>query len=175
MQSFLAWVDGIKSFEVIDPDTYLMRPFIVADDLLQHFEQDDFRKLKMIIGVYFPSGADSLFADDVVPNNVAIFSILLVISKGRWMKQFRYHTDLSDTALSFDPSRLPPNWPQKAEFLPDFCEVQWRFCAPVISAHLWDSGFQRTWFCPLFGRRLSIRKEVVPHCGSLRYTRPTTS
>lgn len=149
IQAFSAWVDGAKSYEVIDPDTNLLRPFIVADDLLNHFKQDNSRKLKKIIVVHFPAGADSLFADDVVPNNVAVFSILLSISKGRWMKQFRHHNHLSDTALPFDPSSPPPNWPQKADFLLDFCEAQWPFCAPVLSAPFVGKRFHKDMVLPI--------------------------
>lgn len=149
IQAFLSWVDGVQSFEVIDPDTHLMRPFVVAADMRKHFEEDNHRKLKKLISVHFPDPG-SLWADDIVPDNVAVFCTLLSISKGWWMKKFCHHGDLSDAALPFDPTRPPPNWPaQGAEFLPQFCQAQWKFCAPVLRAPFVGKRFPKDMVLPI--------------------------
>jgi hypothetical protein len=148
IQAFRAWVDGAQSFEVIDPDAPLLRPLVVVDDVRIYFEEDNHRALKKLISIHFPD-AGSLWEDDIVPNNVAIFCTLLSISKGWWMKQFCHHGDLSDTALPFDPTRPPRSWPPGADFLPQFCEAQWRFCAPVLRAPFVGKRFPKDMVLPI--------------------------
>ncbi len=152
IQNFLSWVEAVQQFEPIEPDTSPRRPFVVADDVRRLFEEDDHRKLKKIISVHFPDPGN-LWKDDIIPNNVAVFCTLLSISKGWWMKKFCHHSDLSDTALPFDPKRPPPNWPQKADFLQQFCEAQWRFCAPVLRAPLIEQRFAKDIVLPIVSKK----------------------
>jgi hypothetical protein len=119
IQAFRAWVDGAQSFEVIDPDAPLLRPLVVVDDVRIYFEEDNHRALKKLISIHFPD-AGSLWEDDIVPNNVAI-----------------------------DPTRPPRSWPPGADFLPQFCEAQWRFCAPVLRAPFVGKRFPKDMVLPI--------------------------
>jgi hypothetical protein len=153
VRAFRSWVEGAQSVEVIDPDAQIMRPFVAADDIRRYFEEDKHRKLEKLISAHFPEPGN-LWNDDIVPDNTAVFSILLTISKGRWMKQFCHHSDLSDNALPFDPKRPPPNWPtQGADFLPQFCDAQWKFCAPVLRAPFVGKRFPKDMVLPIVFKR----------------------
>lgn len=149
IQAFLSWVEQIQKFEVVDPDRQLLRPFVAAEDMRKHFEEDDYRRLRKIVAAHSFSNSGSLWHDDVVPDNVAVFCTLLSISKGWWMKQFCHHGDLSDTALPFNPTRPPQNWPAGADFLPTFCEAQWTFCAQTLRAPFIDKRFAKEMVLPI--------------------------
>lgn len=157
IQAFLAWLDAVQSFEVVDPETSLRRPFVAVDDIRAYFDQDNHGKLKKLISVHFPE-PDNLWEDDIVPDNVAVFCTLLSISKGWWMKNFCHYDDLSDTALPLDPRRPPSNWPAQADFLPRFCEAQWKFCAPLLRAPLIGKRFPKDIVLPIvFKETLSTK------------------
>lgn len=150
VQAFLAWVDGAQKFEVIDPDSNTgTRPFVVNDDILEYFEKNDHRRLKRLISHHFTDR--SVYTNDIVPKRVAVFCTLLSISKGSWIKHFRYHDgNLSDIALPLDPTRPPPGWPEQgADFLSQFCEAQWRFCAPVLSNPFVEQRFPKDMVLPI--------------------------
>ncbi|KFY93298.1 hypothetical protein V500_03785 [Pseudogymnoascus sp. VKM F-4518 (FW-2643)] len=178
VRAFLAWVDGAQKFEVIDPDPEPgdtgMRPFVVKDDILEYFE-DDCRRLKTLISLHFP--VRDVWKDDVIPDKVAVFCTLLSISKGWWIKPFRHHDGLSDIALPFDPTRPPPDWPEQgADFLPQFCEAQWKFCAPVLSKPFMDKRFPKDMVLPIVFKK-TLNKEgssaslwlikIHPSCNNL--------
>jgi len=148
IQAFRSWVEQVQTFEVIDPDTQLSRPFVAAEDMRNYFEQDGYRKLKRVIAAHFPDSG-SLWHDDIIPDNVAVFCTLLSISKGWWMKQFCHHSDLSDTALPFNPIRPPQNWPPGAHFLPEFCDAQWKFCAQALRAPFINKRFATEMVLPI--------------------------
>jgi hypothetical protein len=149
IQAFLSWVEQVQNFEVIDPVTGLLRPFVVADDMKKYFEEEGYRKLNKIIAAHNFPPSGSLWHDDIIPDNVAIFCTLLSISKGWWMKQFCHHGDLSDKALPFKPIRPPQNWPVGADFLPQFCEAQWKFCAQVLRAPFINKRFAKEMVLPI--------------------------
>jgi hypothetical protein len=67
IQAFRLWVERVQSIEVIDPDTQLMRPFAVADDIRKYFEEDKHRKLEKLISAHFPEPGN-LWKDDTVPD-----------------------------------------------------------------------------------------------------------
>lgn len=148
-RAFLSWVEQVQSFEVIDPETRILRPFVAAEDMRSHFEQDDYRWLKKAIAAHNFPNSNNLWHDDIIPDNVAVFCTLLSISKGWWMKQFCHHGGLSDTALPFNPTRPPHNWPVGADFLPQFCEAQWRFCAQVLRAPFINKRFAKEMVLPI--------------------------
>lgn len=181
VQAFLAWVDGAQKFEVIDPDPEPgntgMRPFVLKDDILEYFEKDDCRRLKTLISLHFPDPNRIVFKDDIIPDKVAVFCTLLSISKGSWIKPFRHHGGLSDIALPFDPTRPPPDWPEQGvEFLPQFCEAQWKFCAPVLSKPFADRRFPKDMVLPIVFKK-TLNKEgssaslwlikIHPSCNNL--------
>ena len=155
IQSFLAFLNrAASSFEVDNPDppegpTY--RPFAVRDKVQAYLEENGQEKLKQIIAALFPQG-DSVFPNDILPNNIAVFCTLLKISKGSWIKYFRRHKSLSDEKLPFDPTSKPPNWPEDTAdptFLERFCQQQWKFCVPVICQPFVDQHFPPETILPI--------------------------
>jgi hypothetical protein len=155
IQSFLSFLNrGASSFEVVNPDptegpTYLA--FAVRDKVQAYLEGNEQEKLKQIIATLFPQG-DSVFPNDILPNNIAVFCTLLKISKGKWIKYFRRYKSLSDDKLPFDPTSKPPNWPEDTgdpTFLKKFCEEQWKFCVPIICQPFADQHFPPETILPI--------------------------
>jgi hypothetical protein len=161
--TFLSWVNRVQHFEIVDPFTSL-RTFVVADDMRQYFMEDNYRDLKRLISTLFPDArslAGGLRENDIVPHNVAVFCTLLTIGKGWWMNYFRYYRSLSDAALPFDPASPLRDWPENADFLPQFCEAQWKFCAPVFRRPFAEQQFPPDRILPI------ISKEALNTDGSI--------
>lgn len=142
------------------PDTSITHRFVATDDAKQYLVEDNYRRLKRLIQAVHPNArsvAGSLREDDIVPRNVAVFCILLSVGKGWWMEQFRHHSSLSDAALPFDEKSPPSNWPLSGDgdFLQKFCDAQWKFCAPVLSAPFMLKEFPPNMVLPI------IHKEIL--------------
>jgi hypothetical protein len=153
VQSFLSWVETVPTAEVIDPATSNSRPFVTADDMKKYFVENNYRRLRHLIRVH-DSPSQDVFKDDIVPNYTAVFCTLLTIGKGWWIQHFRHHTSLSDAALPFDSKSRPSNWPQgkDADFLEEFCDAQWKFCAPVVSKPFVGKKFPPNMVLPIVSK-----------------------
>jgi hypothetical protein len=153
IQAFLSWIKRMYCPEIIDPDAQspVMRVFVPINEIEEYFEKDNQKKLKQIIDVLFPNG-DGIFPNDVLPNYIKVFCTLLHISKGKWMKHFRRHATLSDSALPFDPASPPSKWPidtEDPEFLRKFCDAQWKFCTPEMGQPFIDRHFESDRILPI--------------------------
>jgi hypothetical protein len=153
IQAFLSFIKRVYQAEIVDPDP--QRPvtpvFIPINEIQEYFEKNDQRRLKQVIAALFPSG-NGIFHNDVLPNYIKVFCILLHISKGKWMTYFRHHATLSDSALPFDPSSPPSKWPintKDPDFLRKFCDAQWKFCPPEMSQPFIDRHFENDRILPI--------------------------
>jgi hypothetical protein len=132
---FLEFVETQCEFEILDPgdpDTStlrLTRPFMPLDRIQAYFQELNYLRLRAILSELFPN--TYVNPKDIVPKYTAVFSTLLCAQKGNFILHFTQYNNLSDTHLPFDPDSPPAHLPQTGDsnFLQDFCQRQWKFCA----------------------------------------------
>ena len=129
MDEFREWVqsDKCRSRGCSDLWNQSRAPYIPLPELQQYF-RDESRVLRIF---------DSLFYGDyekdlpikALPRYLRVFSILLLIGKGRFIRQFVRYDSLSDGKLPFE--NPPPDFPLSTDqdMLQVFQDRQWLFCA----------------------------------------------
>ncbi|TVY33614.1 Serine/threonine-protein kinase [Lachnellula subtilissima] len=153
IQGFHSWMNRQYTYEVFDPETSPpgTRPFMVMNELQNYLTDNNHQKLDGIIDVLFDD-SDGFNPTDIIPGYMAVFSILLQINKGFYIKHFTRHGSLSDAKLPFDPKTPPQHWPlgdNHSEFLENFCEHQWAFCAPPLPPATSDQYFDSKTVLPI--------------------------
>ena len=151
IQDFLTWVRASYSLEIIDSDQepFTTRSFIPVNKIRKHLQG---QRLRDILVTLFPNNDELPEPEDILPDYVAIFTILLQLSKGRYIKYFRRYNSLNDVHLPFDPRNPPPHWPEDdddQEFLVKFCTRQWAFCATEFGTNMIDKFFDKSAVIPV--------------------------
>ncbi|TVY91861.1 Serine/threonine-protein kinase [Lachnellula willkommii] len=153
IQGIHSWMDRRYTYEVFDPEKSppSTRPFMVLKEVQSYLTDNHHQKLKGIIDVLFED-SDGFILTDIIPDYVAVFCILLQISKGHYIKHFTRYGSLSDAKLPFDPRTPPQYWPlgdSDQDFLAQFCERQWAFCTPSLPPATSDKYFDSKTVLPI--------------------------
>ena len=143
---FLEFVKEQCVSEVIDPGGHSTAPttraFVPRDKLEKYFDSHRQGELKAIMaGLKLEPGN----LDHIIRRYTAVFSTLLHAGRGSFIKHFARFESLADTALPFDSASPPRNWPQSPgdpNFLVEFCQNQWPFCAPTLTNPVSNQCFE---------------------------------
>lgn len=157
LQAFHTFVRKSIAYAVVDPNSDARRSFISIDTIKAYFEEDGTSRLRNVLaGVWFPE-EPRVDPDDVLENYIAIFSILVELGRGKYVRHFA-SWDLSDLRLPLDPGSKPPaNFPiitDDAQFYQTFCEAQWKYCASVFRYPLNDVHFEDQRILPFVSKEL---------------------
>jgi hypothetical protein len=145
IQGFLNWVRRARVYAVLEPTGQERRAFVPIQKLETYFTERDRQRLIEILDAVFLPEDPPLYSENITPKYTAVFSILLHINKGRYIKDFTKYGALSDARLPFDPDDPPPKFPISTEdpnFFSRFCDEQWKFCAPTFQRHMLDEQFE---------------------------------
>ena len=135
IQGFLDWVRRSQVYAVLEPTAQERRAFVPIQKLESYFTERGCQRLIEILDAVFLPEDPPLYAENIASRYTAVFSILLHINKGRYIRDFTNHAALSDARLPFDPDDPPPKFPASTEdpnFFSRFCDEQWKFCVPTF-------------------------------------------
>lgn len=152
IQGFFDWVRRARAYAILEPTGQERRAFVPIQKIQTYFAERDRQSLNEILDAVFMPEDPPLYAENIVPKYTAVFSILLYINKGRYIKDFTTCGALSDAALPFDPADPPSRFPISAKdpnFFSRFCEEQWRFCAPTFQRNMLDDKFESERILPI--------------------------
>lgn len=152
IRGFFDWVRRARAYAVLEPTGQERRAFVPIQKIQTYFAERDRQRLNEILDAVFMPEDPPLYAENIIPKYVAVFSILLHINKARYIKDFTTYGPLSDAALPFDPVNPPPKFPTSSEdpnFFLRFCEEQWRFCSPTFQRHMLDERFEGKRILPI--------------------------
>ena len=141
IQEFIEWVRKNCAPGLIDPASNEKPPFLPSHVLRTYFETNRYNNLVKLLSVVFENEEIPVDADEVARKYSAVFCILLLIGKARYIQLFVQRDGLRDACLPFDLDFPPQGFPTSTsdsddrEFLRRFCDQQWMFCAPVIDYH----------------------------------------
>ncbi|CAG8948909.1 hypothetical protein HYFRA_00002035 [Hymenoscyphus fraxineus] len=143
-------------FEIINPESVDLqkRQFMPLDKVRSYFEGNNCYELRAILNDIF-GPADHIDPRHILRSHTAVFCILLCTGRGGAIKLFKSHDSLSDLNLPFDPERPPahlPDTPNDPNFLYEFCEKQWVFCAARLEG-LSDKHFDGNRILPIIHKK----------------------
>ena len=159
-QNFLSWVENIsKENHGIGSSTQEVdHPFIPISKLREYFEQG-YTLANTLQGLLRTDDATD-WCDTIMKKYLRVFSILLSIGKGPFIRNFFQKESLCDTKLPFE-SRPPafPIDPSDEGFFAKFCDKQWMFCVPELEYGM-DTDFVNQRILPI------IKKESLSGGGN---------
>lgn len=158
IQDFIAWVDKKRCLGRRGPRLSIDCPFLPYTELEAYL--DDRGIGKLLIALFPDDHLDKKEIDHIRRRYSKVFSILLLIGKGLFIKRFIKFSSLSDSRLPFES--WPANFPKAtndALFFNSFQAEQWMFCAQIFE-HSIDSRFADDLILPI------IEKSELGHGGS---------
>ena len=158
IQDFISWVRKNQITEAsANPES--KRSFIPYPALDDYFGRPG--RMRKLLEVVLPDKDISFLKYKVQESYLAIFCILILSGKGRFIHWFVCHSNLSDRHLPFEV--CPPHFPvdtSDPNFFESFYQHQWQFCAPEITYNE-DLRFEaKEWILPI------IEKEEIGGGGS---------
>jgi hypothetical protein len=163
IQEFIQWVEETSSKGTVSPVSEVNTPFLPFPQLQRHFS--DRPRMTKILNALLQDKAHFVDCDVVLQKYARVFSILLLIGKGRYIEHVIQYDSLCDDKLPFGKQR-PENFPFEttdAQFFPRFYEEQWRFCAPELHKNM-NKRFETQRILPIIHkRRLAEGGSAVLH------------
>ncbi|RKF57865.1 putative protein kinase-like [Golovinomyces cichoracearum] len=137
-----SWIEILADLELDEREK-----FLPLDAVKTYFTTRDSKKkrnLENLLSEVFAMEFPPTNSDLMLRDHTAIFCILLRIGRGKYITYFTGHEELSDRRLPFDlahPPRSFPNVKGDSLFLREFCNVQQRYCVPMLDAHMLHRHF----------------------------------
>ena len=161
IQNFLAWADAPNTLSLGCQGTAsnIERPFIPLKRLQAYFHEP--RRINSLLKALLKEkDVGQLPASEIVRTRYPrVFSILILIGRGRFIDHFVHHEILDDQHLPLEAQ--PQSWPSstEADFFESFCAKQWLFY-PAHFEHHMDRHFGKDRILPI------VEKEVLGEGGS---------
>lgn len=135
-----------------DASLALNRPFIPTPKLQTYFR--DLRHIQQLLEALFAESERTIHPEEIQRNYSIVFSILLLIGKGRYIKCFVRHDHLRDQYLPFKSK--PTSFPKASadvDFFDSFRKQQWEFCARTFEENM-DKHFDAEEVLPIINMKL---------------------
>jgi len=152
LQDFLRWESESLVEVVADITTGQRAYFMPVETLKSYFKANGCKKLIKILSDEFNSEDVPMNPEVILRGHTAVFSILLHLSKGRYIEYFARFEELSDQRLPIDPTHPPACFPEAVDdplFLQRFCEKQWMYCVPIFDNYMLHKHFGRQRLLPI--------------------------
>jgi hypothetical protein len=150
----LAGLSTLGIGEAGDPDLGEQRRFIPSRMLHEYMSMDRIREL--VTAVFAPDESP-VRPDDIFPNYVEVFCILLRIGRGNYIEYFVRMRSLSSAQLPLNLDLKPGNFPRvnvDPGLYKTFCRSQWEFCAAVFRSPMVDVQFEDDRVLPIVQKDL---------------------
>lgn len=127
ISEFMRWVESQSVMGTLGPVSSVNRPFVPHPSLETYLKQGN--RTRRILEALFPHRELPVEPEEIWPNCIRVFSILLLSGKGSFIQHFVQHDQLWDAKLPFlsRPSHFPPA-AGNDRFFDLFSEKQWQFC-----------------------------------------------
>ncbi|TQS36500.1 hypothetical protein Golomagni_03046 [Golovinomyces magnicellulatus] len=160
-----SWIEILADLELDEREKFL--PLDAVKTYFTARDSKKMRNLENLLSEVFAMEFPPTNADLMLRDHTAIFCILLRIGRGKYIKYFTGHEELSDKRLPFDlahPPRSFPNVKGDSTFLREFCDVQRSYCVPMLDAHMLHRHFGDQQLLPItLKKRLPTRGLARAH------------
>jgi hypothetical protein len=164
LQDFFRWENQSRVEVIADLATDEKTYFMPLETLKSYFRANGGKRLDKILAELFHPDIP-IKPEIIFRTHTAVFCILLLISKGRYIEYFSCYEELSDQRLPFDPAHPPACFPVAtgdSKFLQRFCETQWRYCVPIFDNHMVHKRFGPQRLLPITHKeRLGVRGVAI--------------
>jgi len=152
---FYRWVRTARCCGSSDAGLECDRSFVPYPKLQEYFQEP--HRIRNLLQALFPELSEPPVGPERIQRSYCrIFSILLLICKGRYIRHFVQYGNLTDQHLPFHPNSPPAFFPWASpghDFFASFCNTQWEFCAPKLEYDM-IKRFEDDEILPIISKKL---------------------
>lgn len=159
ISGFIKWVESHSEHGTLGPDPAHKISFMPLPRLVSYLKENN--KTKRLLRALFPNSDPPIEPEEVWRNCIRVFSILLLIGRGSFIRHFVQHDQLCDSKLPF--SSPPPHFPSEAGddgFFDAFSRRQWHFYPHTFRRNVIDAQIEKECILPI------VHKELLGDGGS---------
>jgi hypothetical protein len=173
-QGFIKWIRSHSVHATLGPDPAHKIPFMPLPQLESYLKENN--RTKRLLRALFPNSDPPIEPEEVWRSCIRVFSILLLIGKGSFIRHFVQHDQLCDSKLPF--SSPPPHFPSEAGddgFFDAFSRRQWHFYPHTFRRNVIDAQIEKESILPIVqkellgdgGSALTYKIKIYPHYDDL--------